>query len=266
MKLIHTDLKPENVLFKSVEVHHKECPDYLDDYKTERDSRDSSVSRSRSRSSSSCSRRVRAQGASGSYRVPVSSKIKVIDLGSAIFEDDHHSSVISTRHYRAPEVILRLGWSYPSDIWSIGCILLELFTGDTTFQTHHNGEHLAMMEVILGPFPQHILATNTSPVSQKENASEEQSPEKVHPKNLTIEKYFKKDPERVLYCVDFPQSTTSSRSRRRVRELKKLEEIVDLNEHAEFYDLIKRTLEYDPNKRIKASEALEHPFFNGSKK
>ena len=77
----------------------------------------------------------------------------VIDLGSATYEHDHHASVVSTRHYRAPEVVLGLGWSYPCDIWSVGCILLEFLTGEATFQTHENLEHLAMMEVILGKIP-----------------------------------------------------------------------------------------------------------------
>ena len=37
-------------------------------------------------------------------RVPSSSQIKVIDFGSATFEDQYHSTIVSTRHYRAPEV------------------------------------------------------------------------------------------------------------------------------------------------------------------
>ena len=72
-------------------------------------------------------------------------EIRLIDFGSATFDDEYHSSVVSTRHYRAPEIILNLGWSYPCDIWSIGCILVEFFTGDALFQTHDNLEHLAMM-------------------------------------------------------------------------------------------------------------------------
>lgn len=32
--------------------------------------------------------------------------IKVVDFGSATFDDEHHSTLVSTRHYRAPEVIL----------------------------------------------------------------------------------------------------------------------------------------------------------------
>lgn len=38
---------------------------------------------------------------------PLSSEIKIIDFGGATFEDDYHTSIINTRQYRAPEVILR---------------------------------------------------------------------------------------------------------------------------------------------------------------
>lgn len=77
-------------------------------------------------------------------------EIRLIDFGSATFNDEYHSSVVSTRHYRAPEIILNLGWSYACDIWSIGCILVEFYTGDALFQTHDNLEHLAMMEAVCG--------------------------------------------------------------------------------------------------------------------
>ena len=33
-------------------------------------------------------------------------EIRLIDFGSATFQDEHHSTVVSTRHYRAPEIIL----------------------------------------------------------------------------------------------------------------------------------------------------------------
>ena len=41
--------------------------------------------------------------------------------------------------------------------WSIGCIMVELYTGSALFQTHDNMEHLRMMEVVLGPFPSSII-------------------------------------------------------------------------------------------------------------
>ena len=39
--------------------------------------------------------------------------------------------------------------SFPADLWSVGCILAELYTGDLLFPTHHDLEHLAMMERVL---------------------------------------------------------------------------------------------------------------------
>ncbi|GJS51850.1 serine/threonine-protein kinase AFC2 [Tanacetum coccineum] len=49
------------------------------------------------------------------------------------------------------------GWSYPCDIWSVGCILVELCSGEALFQIHENLEHLAIKEMVLGPLPSHML-------------------------------------------------------------------------------------------------------------
>lgn len=83
--------------------------------------------------------------------------LRLIDFGSATFEPDYHASVVSTRHYRAPEIILGTGWSYPCDAWSIGCILIEFYTGEALFQTHENVEHLAMMEKVFGGMPLNMM-------------------------------------------------------------------------------------------------------------
>ena len=126
MNLVHTDLKPENILLVNsgyqTFTYGQTIP---------------SSSQTTSRSSET-------------RRVLLDSEIRLIDFGSATFDDEYHSSVVSTRHYRAPEIILNLGWSFPCDIWSIGCILVEFFTGDALFQTHDNLEHLAMMESVCG--------------------------------------------------------------------------------------------------------------------
>lgn len=126
LNLIHTDLKPENILLVN------------NTYQT------FTYNRTIPSSSTTISRNARQR------RVLLDSEIRLIDFGSATFDDEYHSSVVSTRHYRAPEIILNLGWSFPCDIWSIGCILVEFFTGDALFQTHDNLEHLAMMENVCG--------------------------------------------------------------------------------------------------------------------
>ncbi len=126
LKLIHTDLKPENILL--VDSSYQTFT-----YNRRIPSSSTTVNRSEQR-----------------RKVLLDTEIRLIDFGSATFEEEYHSAVVSTRHYRAPEIILGLGWSYPCDIWSIGCILVEFFTGDALFQTHDNIEHLAMMENVCG--------------------------------------------------------------------------------------------------------------------
>jgi len=126
LNLIHTDLKPENILLVN------------NNYQT------FTYNRTVPSSSTTVNRSARHR------KVLLDPEIRLIDFGSATFNDEYHSSVVSTRHYRAPEIILNLGWSFPCDIWSIGCILVEFFTGDALFQTHDNLEHLAMMEAVCG--------------------------------------------------------------------------------------------------------------------
>lgn len=63
-------------------------------------------------------------------------EVKVIDLGSSCFETDHLCSYVQSRSYRAPEVILGLPYDKKIDIWSLGCILAELCTGNVSFLNH----------------------------------------------------------------------------------------------------------------------------------
>ena len=78
---------------------------------------------------------------------PNSTEIKVIDFGGATYAHERHTLIINTRQYRAPEVILEnQTWNEKSDIWSMACILIELYTGELFFDTDENLEHLAMIE------------------------------------------------------------------------------------------------------------------------
>jgi serine/threonine protein kinase len=80
--------------------------------------------------------------------------IHVIDFGSAAFEGEYHMPVVTTRLYRAPEVVLQLPWGHPCDMWSLGCMLFELYVGEAPlFSTDDDLEHLHMMENTLGQFP-----------------------------------------------------------------------------------------------------------------
>lgn len=59
--------------------------------------------------------------------------VQVIDFGSSCFEGEQVYSYIQSRFYRSPEVMLGLGYGTPIDIWSLACILAELYTGYPLF-------------------------------------------------------------------------------------------------------------------------------------
>ncbi|CRL05949.1 CLUMA_CG018897, isoform A [Clunio marinus] len=194
-KLTHTDLKPENILFVNSDYHSSFYP---------RKNRDV--------------RRVK------------NTDIRLIDFGSATFDHEHHSTIVSTRHYRAPEVILELGWAQPCDVWSIGCIMFELYLGITLFQTHDNREHLAMMERILGTLPYRMA-------------------------RKTKTKYF--------YHGKLDWDEKSSAGRYVRDHCKPLHRYVmsEIPDHLQLFDLIRRMLDYDPSTRITLDQALRHPYF-----
>ncbi|XP_050364344.1 serine/threonine-protein kinase AFC3 isoform X2 [Argentina anserina] len=209
LRLIHTDLKPENILLVS--------SDYVKLPGFKRFSSDEMQ-----------------------YRcLPKSSAIKLIDFGSTVFENQNHSSIVCTRHYRAPEIILGLGWTYPCDLWSVGCILVELCAGEALFQTHENLEHLAMMERVLGPLPQHMTQRACH----------------------GAEKYFRRGAR-----LNWPLGAVSRESIRAVKKLDSLKDMVSRHagsskSSSALTDLLYGLLNYDPSERLTAREALAHPFF-----
>uniref|UniRef100_A0A061RJ98 Dual-specificity kinase n=1 Tax=Tetraselmis sp. GSL018 TaxID=582737 RepID=A0A061RJ98_9CHLO len=205
LSLVHTDLKPENILLAKSNYNKINVPGI-------------------------------------GKRIPAVDVIRLIDFGSATFEEQYHSTVVSTRHYRAPEVILGMGWSFPCDIWSIGCIVVELLTGDALFQTHENFEHLAMMEAVLGRIPEHMIAQA----------------------NRHMSKYFYKN------RLDWPRGASSIESELAVKRMQPLSKIVGTASevepipgvHDSLLDLLSGLLRYEPDRRMTAEEALQHPFFS----
>ena len=83
-RLTHTDLKPENILFYSSDYYKEFLPGSQDRPQS--------------------SRKV---------RVLKDPEIRLIDFGSTTFDHEHHSTIVQTRHYRAPEVVMELGMSHP---------------------------------------------------------------------------------------------------------------------------------------------------------
>ncbi|KAA0152747.1 hypothetical protein FNF29_03636 [Cafeteria roenbergensis] len=200
MRLVHTDLKPENVLLRSrkpLTRTHK----------------------------LTCTREPTP------VLAPASTSIRLIDFGGATFDSGRKSALINTRQYRAPEVILGQGWSMASDLWSVGCILMELYTGRLLFSTHDSHEHLALMECCLGAFPERMRHAGQAA------------------------KFFHRSTGGLRYW-DSPDKESLAH----VTRMRKLEFTVHPRDNV-FLAFVRTLLTFDPAERATAAEALNHPFF-----
>ncbi|XP_050378538.1 uncharacterized protein LOC126795807 [Argentina anserina] len=89
-------------------------------------------------------------------------RCKVVDFGNACWAGKQLAEEIQTRQYRAPEVILRSGYTYSVDMWSFACTAFELATGDMLFAPKmgqgfsEDEDHLALMMELLGKMPRKI--------------------------------------------------------------------------------------------------------------
>ncbi|XP_032730718.1 dual specificity tyrosine-phosphorylation-regulated kinase 4 isoform X4 [Lontra canadensis] len=69
--------------------------------------------------------------------------VKVIDFGSSCYEHQKVYTYIQSRFYRSPEVILGHPYNMAIDMWSLGCIMAELYTGYPLFPGENEVEQLA---------------------------------------------------------------------------------------------------------------------------
>ncbi|KAK1431420.1 hypothetical protein QVD17_07879 [Tagetes erecta] len=159
-------------------------------------------------------------------------EVKVIDLGSSCFETDHLCSYVQSRSYRAPEVILGLPYDKKIDIWSLGCILAELCTGNVLFQNDSPATLLARVIGIISPIGQDMLA-----------------------KGRDTYKYFSKN--HMLY----ERNQDTNRLEYLIPKKTSLRHRLPMGDQG-FIDFVSHLLEINPKKRPSATEALKHPWLS----
>jgi len=234
MKLTHTDLKPENLLLidnKYDIIKKRECfPKNV--LKKESKNKKSSPSTGSYTNESN-----------DKYYLPISNEIRIIDFGGATYEDESHTEIINTRQYRAPEVILgSCQWNEKSDIWSMACILIELYSGELFFPTHNNFEHLCLIEKAIGHFPYWMTDKSKKEFRKIFECNEDKNTNKIKVR------------------IDMSNIPHRKDTQHAVDKLETLDELID-----EDHNLFKKFLEYifviDPDKRPSCKEALNHEFF-----
>ncbi|CDH53260.1 dual specificity tyrosine-phosphorylationregulated kinase 2 [Lichtheimia corymbifera JMRC:FSU:9682] len=173
-KLIHCDLKPENVLLKH----------------------------------------------------PTKSSIKVIDFGSSCLESEKVYTYIQSRFYRSPEVIMGMEYSMAIDMWSVGCILAELYTGYPLFPGENEQEQFACIMEIQGVPEKHLI------------------------EKATRRKVF-------FDSNGLPRISPNSKGRKRRPGTKPLSQALKSTDD-NFIDFVNRCLQWDPERRMTPEDAFNH--------
>ena len=159
-------------------------------------------------------------------KTPNKSGIKIIDFGSSCFLDERIYTYIQSRFYRAPEIILGIPYTSAIDMWSLGCILAELFAGFPIFPGESENEQISLIIEMLGMPPQAVLDIST----RKKHFFDEQQN---------------------------PIMTKNSKGRKRVPNGKNLVHILGCKDEL-FLSFLRYCLEWNPDKRLTPEEALRH--------
>ena len=169
-----------------------------------------------------------------SYEPELSIEVKICDIGNACWFNNHFSTIIQTRQYRSPEVILGINYNESSDIWSLACIIFELVTGDFLFNPISseyfckNDSHLAKFMEVCGKMPKNFVERGAywKKYFTKDGKLKRMGDIKhIILKNLLVQKYHIKE-----------------------------------NEALALSNFLMPMLEYLPEKRISARELLKHPW------
>jgi dual specificity tyrosine-phosphorylation-regulated kinase 2/3/4 len=152
--------------------------------------------------------------------------VKLIDFGSSCFDGYQKYEYIQSRFYRAPEVIIGIPYGPPMDIWSTALIVVELLIGRPLFPGDDEEEQMAMIAELLG-----------DPDWRWSGQAKRR------------EEFFDEDgtlKRESLTVMRFPKTMN-------------LRKILGTSD-AYLIDFIMKCLEWDPEKRMTASQAMQHPW------
>ncbi|KAF7428224.1 dual specificity protein kinase yak1 [Pleurotus ostreatus] len=204
-----------------------------------------------------------------------SPEIKIIDFGSACHERQTIYTYIQSRFYRSPEVLLGMSYTASIDMWSLGCIAVELFLGLPLFPGTSEYNQLTRIVEMLGMPPLSMLNTGKQTNQffdsfEAWNAHNNQNEKKYRLK--TIEQYSREhntneQPGKQYFkattlpdIINTAPMPTFKSSSRQGHEMEK-----ELNNRASFIDFCQGLLNLNPVTRWTPQQARQHPFITGEK-
>ncbi|XP_028966513.1 homeodomain-interacting protein kinase 2 [Galendromus occidentalis] len=187
-------------------------------------------------------------------------RVKVIDFGSASHVSKAVcSTYLQSRYYRAPEIILGLPFCEAIDMWSLGCVIAELFLGWPLYPGSSEYDQIRYISQTQGLPAEHLLnaATKTTRFFIREQASSSNYPfwrlkgPEEHESETGIRS--KEARKYIFNCLDdmaqvnVPVDLEASGGG---------ELLAEKADRRELIDLLKRMLTLDQERRITPGEAL----------
>ncbi|KAL5292616.1 HIPK1 family protein [Megaselia abdita] len=186
-------------------------------------------------------------------------RVKVIDFGSA----SHVSKTVcntylQSRYYRAPEIILGLPFCEAIDMWSLGCVVAELFLGWPLYPGSSEFDQIRYISQTQGLPTENMLnsASKTSKFFYRDVESTypfwrlkttEEHEAETNTKSKEARKY-------IFNCLDdIGQVNVPT-------DLEGGPLMAEKTDRRDFIDLLKRMLTIDQERRITPAEALSHSF------
>ncbi|XP_076252678.1 homeodomain interacting protein kinase isoform X11 [Rhynchophorus ferrugineus] len=186
-------------------------------------------------------------------------RVKVIDFGSA----SHVSKAVcntylQSRYYRAPEIILGLPFCEAIDMWSLGCVVAELFLGWPLYPGSSEYDQIRYISQTQGLPTEHMLnnASKTTKFFYRDMDSTYPFWRLKTPEEHEAETGIKSKEARkyIFNCLDdIGQVNVPT-------DLEGGQLLAEKVDRKEFIDLLKRMLTMDQERRTTPGEALNHPF------
>ncbi|URE39949.1 Protein kinase domain [Musa troglodytarum] len=202
-------------------------------------------------------------------------EIKVIDFGAACMEGRTVYSYIQSRYYRSPEVVLGYPYTASIDMWSLGCIVAELFLGLPLFPGASEYDLLKrMIQILGGQPPDNLLRDSKNTIKFFKHVGSiyclenDETPKELTSayRVLTEDEYEARESKRLSigknyfnhvklediianypYRKNLPEKEISKESLTRLA----------------LVDFLRGLVEFDPGKRWSPLQASGHPFVTG---
>ncbi|XP_060779174.1 homeodomain-interacting protein kinase 3 isoform X2 [Neoarius graeffei] len=186
-------------------------------------------------------------------------RVKVIDFGSASHVSKAVcSTYLQSRYYRAPEIILGLPFCEAIDMWSLGCVIAELFLGWPLYPGALEYDQIRYISQTQGLPTENLLNLGTktsrffcresdSPYAAWRLKSTEEHEAETGMKSKEARKYIFSSLEDIAHV-------------NLVMNLEGSDLLAEKVDRGEFVLLLKKMLWIDAENRIIPGDVLNHPF------